>query len=136
MRISTVPAFGAIVEHISDDEVCIIFWRFLESSVVERGRIQESRKSCDFTAPFCARGHPHEIFNVVQFVKCKLPRGLKAIFHCSRFAHAGEATGFNLVKNQSRGHAKKVKCSSTSKRVCAHKTLRQKTLRLDTLKQQ
>jgi hypothetical protein len=38
---------------------------------------------------------------------------LKAIFHCSRFARAGEATNFNHVKNQSRGHAKKVECSST-----------------------
>ena len=34
-------------------------------------------------------------------------------------------------KNQSRKHAKKVKCSSTSKRVRAHKS-GQKTLRLDT----
>ena len=56
---------------------------------------------------------------------------IKAIFHCSRFAHAGGATDFNLVKNQSREHAKKVKCSSTSKRVRAYKS-RQKTLRLDT----
>ena len=46
---------------------------------------------------------------------------IKAVFHCSRFAQ----------KNQSRGHAKKVKCSSTSKRVRAHKS-RHKTLRLDT----
>ena len=38
---------------------------------------------------------------------------LKAIFHCSRFARAGEATNFNHVKNQSPGHAKKVECSST-----------------------
>ena len=38
---------------------------------------------------------------------------VKAIFHYSRFARAGEATNFNHVKNQSRGHAKKVKCSST-----------------------
>jgi hypothetical protein len=30
----------------------------------------------------------------------------QAIFHCSRFARAGEATNFNHVKNQSRGHAK------------------------------
>jgi hypothetical protein len=52
----------------------------------------------------------------------------KAICHCSRFVHA--STDFNLM-NQSRGHAKKVKCSSTSKRVRAHKS-RQKTLRLDT----
>ena len=37
----------------------------------------------------------------------------KAIFHCSRFARAGEATNFNHVKNQSRGHTKKVECSST-----------------------
>ncbi len=48
--------------------------------------------------------------------------------HCSRFARTAD---FNLVKNQSRGHAKKVKCSSTSKRVRAYKS-RQKTLRLDT----
>jgi hypothetical protein len=39
--------------------------------------------------------------------------GLKAIFHCGRFARAGEATNFNRVKNQSPGHAKKVECSST-----------------------
>ena len=38
---------------------------------------------------------------------------LKAIFHCGRFARAGGATNFNHVKNQSRGHAKKVECSST-----------------------
>ena len=38
---------------------------------------------------------------------------VKAIFHCSRFARAGGATNFNHVKNQSRGHAKKVECSST-----------------------
>ncbi len=47
---------------------------------------------------------------------------LKVILHCSRFARVGEATDFNLVKNQSRGHAKIVKCSSTSKRVRAHKS--------------
>ncbi len=57
---------------------------------------------------------------------------LKVVFHCSRFARAREATDFNLMKNQSRGHAKiVVKCSSTSKYVRAHKS-RQKTLRLDT----
>ena len=56
---------------------------------------------------------------------------LKAVFHCSRFACADEVTDFNLVKNQWRGHAKNVKCSSTSKRVRAHKS-RQKTLRLHT----
>ena len=38
---------------------------------------------------------------------------LKAIFHCGRFARAGGATNFNHVKNQSRGHVKKVECSST-----------------------
>ena len=38
---------------------------------------------------------------------------LKAIFHCSRFVRAGGATNFNHVKNQSRGHARKVECSST-----------------------
>ena len=37
---------------------------------------------------------------------------VKAIFHCGRFARAGGATNFNHVKNQSRGHAKKVECSS------------------------
>ncbi len=41
----------------------------------------------------------------------------------------GRANDFNLVKNQSRGHAKKVKCCPTYKRVRAHKS-RQKTLRL------
>ncbi len=35
----------------------------------------------------------------------------KAVFHRSRFARADEATDFNPVKSQSRGHAKKVKCS-------------------------
>ena len=53
---------------------------------------------------------------------------VRAIFNCSRFAFAGN---LNLVKNQPCCHAKKVKCSSTSKRVRAHKS-RQKTLRLDT----
>jgi hypothetical protein len=53
--------------------------------------------------------------------------------HCRRFARVGEAIDFNLVKNQSRGHAKKGKCSSTSKRVRAHKS-RQKTLRLNTFR--
>ena len=38
---------------------------------------------------------------------------LKAIFHCGRFARVGGATNFNHVKNQSRGHVKKVECSST-----------------------
>jgi hypothetical protein len=38
---------------------------------------------------------------------------LKAIFHCSRFDREGGATNFNHVKNQSRGHAKKVERSST-----------------------
>ena len=42
---------------------------------------------------------------------------LKAIFHYSRFARAGGATNFHHVKNQSRGHAKKVECSSTLRRV-------------------
>ena len=46
-------------------------------------------------------------------------------------AHASEVTDFNLVQNQSRDHAKRVKCSSTSKHVHVHKS-RQKTLRLDT----
>ena len=51
---------------------------------------------------------------------------LKAVFHCRRFARAGGATDFNIVKNQSRAHTKKVKCSSTSKRVRAHKSGRKK----------
>ena len=38
---------------------------------------------------------------------------LKAIFHCGRFARAGGATNFDHVKNQPRGHVKKVECSST-----------------------
>ena len=42
----------------------------------------------------------------LQTVTCML---VKTVFHCSRFAHAGEMTDFNLMKNQSRGHAKKVK---------------------------
>ena len=38
---------------------------------------------------------------------------LKAIFHCGRFARAGRrATNFSHVKNQSRGHVKKVEGSS------------------------
>ena len=45
------------------------------------------------------------------------------------------ATDFNLLKNQSRGHAKKAKCSSTSKRVRAHKS-RQKRPELNTCIQQ
>ena len=50
--------------------------------------------------------------------------------HCNRFAHGHAKKAFNLVKNQSRGHAKKViKCSSTSKRVRAHKS-REETFRL------
>ena len=55
---------------------------------------------------------------------------VKAVSRCSRFAREGETTDCNLVKNQSRRHAKKLKCSSTSKRVRVHKS-RQKTLRLD-----
>ncbi len=43
--------------------------------------------------------------------------GLKAI---SDPLPAGEVIDFNLPKNQSCGHAKKVKCSSTSKIVGAH----------------
>ena len=35
------------------------------------------------------------------------------IFHRGRFARAGGATNFSHVKNQSRGHAQKVECSST-----------------------
>ncbi len=57
---------------------------------------------------------------------------IEAVFHDrSRFAGLGAATDFYPVKNQSRGHAKKMKCSSTSKRVRAHKN-REKTLRLET----
>ncbi len=47
---------------------------------------------------------------------------VKDVFHSGRFTRADKATNFNLVKNLSRGHAKKVKCSSTSKRVRAHKS--------------
>ena len=59
---------------------------------------------------------------------------VKAVFHCSRFAHPGEATDFNSMKNQSRGHAKKVKCSvvklpSVSARTKAD---RKRSCRLDT----
>ena len=53
------------------------------------------------------------------------------LFAIVSLSRASEATDFDVVKNQSRGHAKKLKCSSTSKRVRAHKS-RQKTLRLDT----
>ena len=67
----------------------------------------------------------------VTKIWCLWSRILQAVFHCSRFAHARDTTDFNLVKNQPRRHATKVKCSSTSKRVRAHKS-RQKTLRLDT----
>jgi hypothetical protein len=49
---------------------------------------------------------------VLTIVGAKL---FKAIFHCSRFARAGGATNFNHLKNQSRGHAKQVECSSTFK---------------------
>ena len=36
MRISTVPAFGAIVEHISDDEVCVtLSFGWLSGSLLE-----------------------------------------------------------------------------------------------------
>ena len=38
---------------------------------------------------------------------------IKAIFHCGRFARVDGTTNFNHVKNQSRGHVKKVECSST-----------------------
>ncbi len=84
----------------------------------------------------------HDAFKAVLINVQLCPRGRSV--HCyglssrpreqifkARSARAGGATDFNLVKNQSRGHAKKVKCSSTSKRVRAHKS-RQKTLRLDT----
>ena len=40
---------------------------------------------------------------------CPLFSFLKAVFHCTRFVRAGEATDFNLVKNQLGGHVKKVK---------------------------
>ena len=70
-------------------------------------------------------------FSSKEIVRLYRRSRLKAVFHCSRFARAGEATDFILVKNQSSGHTKKVKCSLTSKRVRAHKS-RQKTLRLDT----
>ena len=59
-----------------------------------------------------------------------LIRSLKAIFHYSRFARAGGATNFHRVKNQSRGHAKKVECSSTLTRV-REQTSGQKLRRLD-----
>jgi hypothetical protein len=55
--------------------------------------------------------------------------GLKAIFHCSRFARTGGATNFNHVKNQSPGHAKKVECSSTFM-ACPRAFSGQKMLRL------
>ena len=42
-----------------------------------------------------------------QFLK-HVKISLKAVFHCSRFARADGATDFNLVKNELRGHAKKV----------------------------
>jgi uncharacterized protein YycO len=38
----------------------------------------------------------------------------------NRFARAGGATNFNHVKNQSRGHVKKVECSSLLWRVSEH----------------
>ena len=58
-----------------------------------------------------SRAHAYNMLLVSVLV---LEVELKAIFHCSRFARAGGATNFNHVKNQSRGHAKKVECSSTS----------------------
>jgi hypothetical protein len=54
-----------------------------------------------------------EKFHSARKIPPILENGLKAIFHCSRFARAGGATNFIHVKNQSPGHAKKVECSST-----------------------
>jgi hypothetical protein len=59
------------------------------------------------------------------------PLFIKAVFHCSRFARAGEVNDFNLVKNQACVNAKKVECSSTSERVRARKSI-QRRLGLDT----
>ena len=62
------------------------------------------------------------VFSKINMVVIKEDRinkvAIEAVFHCSRFARTDTATDFNLVKNQSRGHAKKIKC--------------QETLRLDT----
>ena len=74
-----------------------------------------------------AVGKPQTLLSLNATKICRL----KAIFHCRSFARADEATDFNLVESQLREHAKKVKCSSTSKRVRAHKS-RLKTLRFDT----
>ncbi len=40
----------------------------------------------------------------------------KAIFHCSRFGRAGEATDFNLVKNHGAGPPRVVQLPSVSAR--------------------
>ncbi len=45
----------------------------------------------------------------------------KAVFYCSRFARAGEATDFNLVKNQPHGHAKKFNVVQLQARLRAQK---------------
>ena len=73
------------------------------------------------TKNYCERGQENQSLfgwsgtsaNVKNVILQAKPH-VKAIFHCGRFARAGGATNFNHVKNQSRGHAKKVECSSTS----------------------
>ena len=74
--------------------------------------------------PFCK--HALRVFHAIAWLillahaQTNLPP-VKAIFHCGRFARAGGATNFNHVKNQSRGQAKKVECSSTSASIQADK---------------
>ncbi len=62
---------------------------------------------------------------------CPLFSFLKAVFHCSRFVRVDEATDFNLVKNHSGGHVKKVKVvelPSVSARTKADRTLTETAL--------
>ena len=42
---------------------------------------------------------------LINFVNIWFRVSTPNIFHCSCFACAGDTTNFNLVKNQSRGHA-------------------------------
>ena len=89
-----------ILPRFSVDFVFILLCTFLEVDLVGVFFVQRLWK-CDIW--------------IAEFFQFYTLRTLlfKVIFHCSRFARAGEATNFNHVKNQSRGHAKKVECSST-----------------------
>jgi hypothetical protein len=59
-------------------------------------------------------GHSFYIYSLCVFFTDKFQNHVPTgIFHRGRFARAGGATNFSHVKNQSRGHAQKVECSST-----------------------